>query len=737
MSDNERHFRGAAPDDEPEAATPRKLRSHARGFRHPIAFLRRHAASLPLWLIVLLVAVAARMVYLHQYSALPWSRAPVGADVKEYYEWAEDILGGETLWNRIRIHAPLYPYFLAGAHFLFRGNLIAVRTLQLALNIAAMLMLAGALSVRGRRAAWIAALLWGTFPSMLFYAGELVSEGLVVFWLCAGLWGLEAACRRMRICSCETPGGAIRASLRFLGVGLLFGLAAVTHPLTLVFGAVMGVHTGVRLARRRFIRAAAPLLFFAGFGLPVGAVVLRNVAVTGRPVLIQKHAGLNFYIGNGPGATGLCSVRPGSAYRRLTLLPQKHGYSDSNADQWFFRETFRHIRRHPRAWLRLLLRKLVLTWNARDIPTGADTPALRRQIPIMRLPLPGFWLVGPVALLGLALRSVRRRMPSAVLLVVVHSLVLTLFVTGGRYRMAMLPGAIALAALALDAGWRRVRRGRARFASHKRRIAAVTAGAVAAAAIVWLPRPPALVGRGEQAVVHAAALYRTGRLRQAAAVLRDWLHHVPHDGRAWHLYALVLDDLGRRTDALTACRRAAQLEPDDPEIQTNLAVAVSENGEKAEAFRLLLEILRTYPAAAEAWYNLGVLLQEFGRTGRAAAAYRQAIWGRPGLASAHLNLGIILQGRGRMEEALHHLRAAVRIAPAKVNAINALAVCYASQGRRRQAVRWFERSLHLNPRQPRVWTLYSDFLAWCGDREGSRRVIERARKALGSLPAAP
>src|SRR5262249_10095926 len=45
-------------------------------------------------------------------------------------------------------------------------------------------------------------------------------------------------------------------------------------------------------------------VFAAGVAVAIAPVTLRNLAVSGEPILISSHAGLNFLVGNGPGADG-------------------------------------------------------------------------------------------------------------------------------------------------------------------------------------------------------------------------------------------------------------------------------------------------------------------------------------------------------------------------------------------------------------------------------------------------
>ncbi len=65
------------------------------------------------WLIVGALGIALRLAYLAEFAESPLFRHPHGPDVQEYVAWAREILAGRLLWPEVRIHSPLYPYFLA------------------------------------------------------------------------------------------------------------------------------------------------------------------------------------------------------------------------------------------------------------------------------------------------------------------------------------------------------------------------------------------------------------------------------------------------------------------------------------------------------------------------------------------------------------------------------------------------------------------------------------------------
>ena len=653
----------------------------------------RKRRTCALFAAIVCLAAIVRGVYLWQYARTGFGGVAVGADVNEYDAWARRILGGEVLWRDVNIHAPLYPYVLAFLRLVCRQSIPLVRGLQLAGDMLSMALVATALLLRRkRRTALIASLLWAVHLPIVFYSAELVSEGLVVLCLCAFLLLHTLAAKARERC-------ASRHLLGFsLPAGLALGLAAVTHPLSLAMASAVAIAeaAGLRHEADWRVPAAAVCLLAVGIAVPIVPVALRNHAVSGEWMPIQAHGGLNFYIGNNPGATGTCYVRPGADYEALVRQAEAHGAtSDRGADSYYYGESGHFIRRHPLRWLGLLGRKLLLTWNTNEIPSGTDLPEIQKATPIMRAPLLRFGLLGPLGLVGIFVCRRRKDCRVFLLWAGAYSAGLALFVTSGRYRVAMLPALFVLAAQALEHI-----RDVLLTADRRRRVA--TAGLLALAAlVVWLPRSPALPGAEEETALAAAeALYRRRDAGGAESAARELIRRDPAHGPAHRLLGILLADRGKHEEAIRHYTKAMELDPGDDATPVNVAVSLSELGRGDEAREALERLVKTQPDNAGAWYNLGILAQKGGDTDTAARRYREALTHDPGLASAHLNLGLLVLNAGRPEDALPSLKTAVRLTPEKVNALNALAVAYAETGQRSRARRMLDRSLSLAPDQP-------------------------------------
>ncbi|HVT18386.1 MAG TPA: glycosyltransferase family 39 protein [Thermoanaerobaculia bacterium] len=299
--------------------------------------------------------------------------------------------------------------------------------------------------------------------------------------------------------------------------GLVLGIAALLQETLLALAPVLLLYllfsSGPVDAAASGERAAgSPRRRSAGgggvkSGLVAAAALACGVAAVLAPLgFARRHggqelvrAGVNFYIGNSRGASGTyVALSAGSqdparqrtdaerlaaafAARRSgrPLAPiSPASLSPAAVSALFWRESFAEIAEAPAAWLRLLLRKTRLFWNAYEIPDAEGYAVYRQESAVLRcLPL-GFGAVAPLALAGFAAawRSGPRERRSAVLLGLLAAgtcLPVVLFYVFGRYRIEVVPFLIPLAAFALKWTFGTIR-------SRRRAIGAI--GAMGAAA---------------------------------------------------------------------------------------------------------------------------------------------------------------------------------------------------------------------------------------------------------------
>jgi Flp pilus assembly protein TadD len=648
------------------------------------------------------VAVLVRLSYWAQYVALPIGRAALGADAMEYDKWARRILAGEWLWRELPIHAPLYPFCLAGMYSLTGVSIPAVRALQLGLDLLSLTLVALALwRLVNARAALACAALWALYQPLIYYSAELFCEVLAVLLLSAVLLCWAVAHR---------PGG--RGPLRLWPLrlsALLCGLAAITHPLTLFLslpylGWVHWTLRARRTPRQRWVLATA----LAGlFLLPIVPVTLRNAAVSGEFVPIQAHDGLNLYIGNNPEATGTCYVRPGPAFDDLVNRPGRAGSTTQSAARRYFQAAVvRFVVQQPLQAGRLLVRKALLTWNAADIPSGPDLPLLQALTAFMRVPLLRFGFVAPLALAGWAVAYRRRRLVPFLWMPVFATAALALLVTSGRYRLMMMPALIGGAALAVEGLWRAWQRDDQR--TWMLAVVLSLAGLVVAYAV---PIPALPTAEAEAVVLLAEAAWRARDVRQAEHFARYGLEAHPEDAALHHLLGNVLLEQGKTAAAVAALQRALQSEPGRCTAAVDLAIALAADGRDAAALAELDRAAKLTATSADVGYNQGVIYERQGRLDLAERAYEQALVRDLTHASARLNLGLLLLRGGQGDRAVPHLAGVLNLRPQDDKALAGLAVYHAQRGEFRQAGEFFTRAIAANPKRDDLRAAYREMQA--------------------------
>jgi Tfp pilus assembly protein PilF len=85
--------------------------------------------------------------------------------------------------------------------------------------------------------------------------------------------------------------------------------------------------------------------------------------------------------------------------------------------------------------------------------------------------------------------------------------------------------------------------------------------------------------------------------------------------------------------------QAAELHPEDAQIQVNLAVAYLQMGRTSDAKSALETALTLDPESGEAELDLGFVLGQRAAHALALPHFRRAAVSLPGLADAHYNLG--------------------------------------------------------------------------------------------------
>lgn len=452
----------------------------------------------------------------------------------------------------------------------------------------------------------VLALLYGVFP---FYDAQIMKTSLTIFLSVGLLWLLEPVRRG--------PLPARRAAL----AGVALGLGILTREnlvLFVPFGALVVWAAGRDRRGALFFTAAALATL-----LPA---TLHNWRASGEFILVTSQGGQNFYIGNHAQATGTYAnpvfVRPDPQFERADFHAEGERragrrLSANEASTFWYLESLKEMLDDPGRAVRLLGKKVLIVLGGIELPDNESLYALRDAVPLLRvLPL-SFAVLTPLALLGALLTRPRwREMLFLHMFVVVNLATLVLFFVVSRYRVAVAPAFMILAAPALLAlaGW--ARRAEARPLALS---GLVVLGTMAPCSL------PDLAGfdpRDYRSVNHYANRARmyagAGRDAEAIEAYRSALRQNDQVAVLHYELGTLLVKAGRLEEARAEMERSVAIRPEAPNTRNDLGIVLAELGEAGRAEAQFVEAARLSPDWEAPLGNLARLYESRGDSARRA-----------------------------------------------------------------------------------------------------------------------
>lgn len=396
-------------------------------------------------LIIFGLAVGLRATYLLQIKDNPFFDHP-RLDALFHDRWAQTVASGDVVGDKVFFRAPAYPYFLGALYAIFGHNYVVPRVAQQLIGAVGLVLLyLLARRMFGIPVAVVASILCSFYAVLVYFEGELLFESLLVF-----------ACMVWLLMVRTHEGTSFRRSF-FLGI--VYGIICCIRPPFLAIAPFLFLGLAWRYIKSgtRLLAVRTILALSLGCLLVILPIAIRNYVVGRDIVLIASQGGINFYIGNNPGANGHSSMMPESGgasweNRDQTYIVEKalgHAPSPSEESWFWYQRGLQFLIQHPTQYLSLLVKKLYLFWNWYEIPNNQSFSSFTKYSTLLRILPVGFWMVGPLGLMGMIMAWRKKREYFSIAFVILYTSVIVLFFVCDRFRLPVVPVLCIFAAYAL------------------------------------------------------------------------------------------------------------------------------------------------------------------------------------------------------------------------------------------------------------------------------------------------
>jgi tetratricopeptide (TPR) repeat protein len=673
-----------------------------------------------------LLALAVRGIYLTEIRSIGFFNGLM-SDANVYVERATQIAEGDWIGLADFVHAPLYAYLVAVPRLLGFSDLLAPRIIAIVLGAASCCLLAAATRrLFDDRPARIAGLLLALYPPAIFFDGQIQKTSLALFLAILLLWQLVAATQHpsgRAAALCGVTAGLLiltqQSTLILVPLILIWLTRPIPtkgekpHPRTNLSDSLDSGRVGKpQRSRPRALAIRYSLFCLLSLSVTLLPWAIRNRSVTGRLTLTTPNLGQNFFMGNSAGATG--AYLPHSRSRSTGEFEQEEWtlaaeavagrpLSLSEVSDHYLRQSLDFIREHPVEWLRLCVKKSLMTWNVYEIADTEDYYLYLEHSALLRTldAVLHFGVLCPLAAAGVALTwSRRRNLWPLYAWAVLSTVAVAAFVVFARYRFALIPIVLIFASAAIVTGLDSIRRRQARELTW-----AVAIGACAALATNW----PVFLRRQtypRSYINHAAVLAQQGRFDDAIGELKRALSLDERSIDALVTLASTYIDMNRADEALATLREAETISPNDPEALVGLVAANLAAGRFDDAATEARRALKRDPDEFRAKTGLATALARGGNFHDAVVLFQEVLHRRPKHFEAHFNLGNTYFLLGRHDDAARSFETALRLRRDHPDVLNNLAVLEMSRGHTDQALTLFQRLLHVAPNRPGARAAY-------------------------------
>jgi Tfp pilus assembly protein PilF/4-amino-4-deoxy-L-arabinose transferase-like glycosyltransferase len=583
---------------------------------------RRKKSIYPI-LAIFIVSMVIRAVVLFQFRGTVYFSFPI-VDSAFYHDSAVSFLAKGDFGSSLFLMSPVYQILISCLYSLAGVNLLAIYVAQILIgSLSAVLLYVLAEKLFNRTTALIAAALYLLYGGFSLYNMVLLPLTLIIFLNLSLILILLTAKER-------------NSRSYFFVAGIIYAVSMMARPNILLFLIFLVPWFCIAFgSRRKGLLNLAP--FILGSLIAILPFSMLHYRTDGEISPFASTMGINLYLGNNPDADGIQYIPSPELNSPEKIFDYARAVAESEtgktmkphavSDFWA-RRALKFIVSQPGNSVPLFWRKFSLFWNSHEVSNNYNYYFFRNQLPILRLLVVDFALIGTFAIVGMAANI--RRLKNLFLLygmVLTYNAALVAFFVLSRYRIAAVPFLILFAASGMY------------FAADRRKPikAVLLAGAIV---VIFLLLHVKIIEQDlSTAYVNQGILYRNeGSYQLAVQSLEKAIETDPGDATAYYNLAVVYLDLERNEQAEECLQEALELEPNYRKALNGLATVYTNSGNYREAEVLFRKILELNPRDVDALNNLGVLYGKTGEYERAELLFREALTIRPGNTAAMDNL---------------------------------------------------------------------------------------------------
>lgn len=303
----------------------------------------------------------------------------------------------------------------------------------------------------GTLAAVLAGVIGIIYAPWLYFDGMILSATWILFLNTVMLYLIMV------------PGGMSDGTpkniLAWATAGAACSLSAIARPSVLPFAFLLMFYL-VWLVRNNLASRKIPIAFAVALVLVHLPISARNLKEGGSPIFVTASGGVNFFIGNRAGATGIYdeldfvksfdAPTEAEGYRVEASKRAGRIFSLPEAASWWQSQAEQDIKAHPFQWCGLLAKKLWWTMRHEEVANNFSFRAMQMvNLWVNHLPL-RWGLLFPLAAAAIVLWwSLRKRLIVFGLYALSYVFTILVFFSSSEYRFPLIAILIPLAAATL------------------------------------------------------------------------------------------------------------------------------------------------------------------------------------------------------------------------------------------------------------------------------------------------